>query len=160
MFEERIPVTREGYEKLQRELAELEQQLVEVTKRVALAREEGDLRENAEYHGARETQGLIMAKINYLRDRLARCEIVDVSRLPKDRVAMGCTVTVRDLGNGEIIKYTLVGAGEDDFDLGRIPASSPLGRGLIGKRPGEIAEIRAPAGLRRLEILELSFDSA
>lgn len=156
MLDERIPVTREGYEKLKRELAELEDQLVEVTKRVAAAREEGDLRENAEYHGARETQGLLMAKINYLRDKIARCEIVDLSRMPRDRVAMGCTVTARDLVTGEIIKYTLVGAGEEDFDEGRIPANSPLGRGLIGKRPGDIAEIRVPAGIRRLEILEIA----
>ncbi|HOA52589.1 MAG: transcription elongation factor GreA [Thermogutta sp.] len=157
-MDERIPVTQAGYEKLCRELRELEDQLAEVTKRVAAAREEGDLRENAEYHGARETQGLVMAKINYLRDKIARCEIVDPSRIPRDRVALGCTVTVRDLDKGFVERYTLVGVGEEDYDLDRIPVNSPLAKGLLGKRVGEIAEVDVPAGLRRLEIVELAYD--
>ena len=154
---ERIPVTQAGYEKLCQQLRELEDQLAEVTKRVAAAREEGDLRENAEYHGARETQGFIMAKINFLRDKIARCEIVDPSRVPRDRVALGCTVTVRDLNHGSVERYTLVGAGEEDYDADRIPVNSPLAKGLLGKQVGEIAEVQVPAGIRRLEILELVY---
>lgn len=156
-MDERIPMTKAGYENLCQELRELEDQLAEVTRRVAAAREEGDLSENAEYHGARETQGMIMAKINFIRDKIARSEIIDLARVPRDRVAIGCTVTVRDLVKGQVERYSLVGIGEEDYDAGKIPVNSPVARGLVGKKIGEIAEIRVPVGVRRLEVLELEY---
>ncbi|QDT68412.1 Transcription elongation factor GreA [Planctomycetes bacterium MalM25] len=154
-----IPMTRIGYDKLRAELDVLEnEKMPEVTKRIAEARAEGDLKENAEYHGARESQGMLQAKINLLKDKLSRAEIVDMSKLPKDEVVFGCTVTVKDLDFGDTEEFTLVGAGEEDFDDGKINVTSPLAQGLIGKKVGEKAEVEVPAGLNKFEILKIAFD--
>lgn len=154
-----IPMTRVGYDKLRAELDELENvKMPEVSQRVADARAEGDLKENAEYHGARESQGMLQAKINLLKDKLSRAEIVDMSKLPKDEVVFGCTVTVKDLDFGDTEQYTLVGAGEEDFDEGKINVTSPFAQGMIGKKVGETAEIAVPAGVTKLKILEITFD--
>ncbi|MEM9658769.1 MAG: transcription elongation factor GreA [Planctomycetota bacterium] len=154
-----IPMTRVGYDKLRAELDELEnEKMPEVTKRLAEARAEGDLKENAEYHGARETQGMLQAKINLLKDKLNRAEIIDRSKLPKDEVVFGCTVTVKDLDFGDNEEFTLVGAGEEDFDNGKINITSPLAQGLVGKKVGETAEVEVPAGVNRFEIVSIDFD--
>lgn len=151
-----IPMTRTGYNKIRAELDELEQvQMPEVEKRIATARAEGDLKENAEYHGARETQGMLQAKINLLRDKLARASIVDTAAMPRDQVAFGATIVVKDLDFGDTEKFTLVGAGEEDYDAGRINVTSPLAQGLLGKKVGEVAEVEVPAGTNRFEILEI-----
>jgi transcription elongation factor GreA len=156
---ELIPMTRAGYEKLKAELDHLEHvEMPKAAQRVGDARKEGDLSENAEYHGARETQGLLQAKINLLRDKLAHATIIDPSRLPKDEVVFGCTVVVKDLEFGDEEVFTLVGAGEEDYDNGKILVTSPLAQGLLGKRPGERAEIEVPAGTMRFEIVEIRFD--
>lgn len=154
-----IPMTRKGYDKLRAELAEMEdEKMPEITKRIAEARAEGDLKENAEYHGARESQGMLQAKINQLKDKLSRASIVDTSKLPKDEVVFGCTVKVKDLDFGDTEEFTMVGAGEEDFDEGKINCTSPLAQGLIGKKVGEKAEVEVPAGVNRFEILEIRFD--
>ncbi|MEN0109322.1 MAG: transcription elongation factor GreA [Planctomycetota bacterium] len=154
-----IPMTRTGYDKLRAELDELENvKMPEVTQRLAEARAEGDLKENAEYHGARESQGLLQAKINLLKDKLSRAEIVDMSKLPKDEVVFGCKVTVKDLDFGDTEEFILVGAGEEDFDEGKINVTSPLAQGLIGKKVGDKAEVEVPAGVNKFEILEIAFD--
>lgn len=154
-----IPMTRVGYEKLRAELDVLEnEKMPEVTERIAEARAEGDLKENAEYHGARESQGMLQAKINLLKDKLNRAEIVDMSKLPKDEVVFGCKVTVKDLDFGDTEEFILVGAGEEDFDEGKINVTSPLAQGLIGKKVGEKAEVEVPAGINKFEILEITFD--
>ncbi|HCK41746.1 MAG TPA: transcription elongation factor GreA [Planctomycetaceae bacterium] len=156
---ERVPMTRTGYDKLKVELNDLEnEQMPKIEKRIAAARAEGDLSENAEYHGARESQGMLQAKINLLRDKLARAEIVDVATLPKDQVVFGVTVKVKDLDFGDTEEFTLVGAGEEDYDAGKILVTSPLGQGLLGKKIGEKAEIEVPAGTNRFEILDLRFE--
>lgn len=154
-----IPMTRVGYDKLRAELDVLEnEKMPEVTKRIAEARAEGDLKENAEYHGARESQGMLQAKINLLKDKLSRAEIVDMSKLPKDEVVFGCTVTVKDLDFGDTEEFTLVGAGEEDFDEGKINVTSPLAQGLIGKKVGDTAEVEVPAGVTKFKILEIAFE--
>jgi len=154
-----IPMTRVGYDKLRAELDVLEnEKMPEVTKRLAEARAEGDLKENAEYHGARESQGMLQAKINLLKDKLSRAEIVDMSKLPKDEVVFGCTVKVKDLDFGDTEEFTLVGAGEEDFDEGKINITSPLAQGLVGKKVGEKAEVEVPAGVNKFEILEIGFE--
>src|SRR5262245_27832060 len=110
-----IPMTRAGYEKIKADLDHLEQvEMPAIVARVAAARSEGDLSENAEYHGARESQGLLQAKINLLRDKLARAALVDTSKLPKDEVVFGATVVVKDLDFGDEEVFVLVGAGEED----------------------------------------------
>ncbi|TWT75452.1 Transcription elongation factor GreA [Posidoniimonas polymericola] len=154
-----VPMTRAGYEKIRAELEQMEDvQMPEITKRIAEARAEGDLKENAEYHGARESQGMLQAKINSLKTKLAKASIVDMSRLPKDEVVFGCTVKVKDLDFGDTEEFTMVGAGEEDIDEGRINVTSPLAQGLIGKKVGEVAEIEVPAGVNKFEVLEIRFD--
>ncbi|MGL4511615.1 MAG: transcription elongation factor GreA [Lacipirellulaceae bacterium] len=153
-----IPMTRTGYDKLRAELDDLEnEKMPEIAKRIAEARAEGDLKENAEYHGARESQGLMQAKINVLRDKLARASMVDTSKLPKDQVVFGCTVKVKDLDFGDTEEFTLVGAGEEDFDEGKINVTSPLAQGLVGKKVGDQVEIQVPAGVNRFEVVSISF---
>lgn len=156
---ERLPMTRTGFNKIKAEVEHLEnEEMPIIEKRIATARGEGDLSENAEYHGARESQGLLQAKINLLRDKLARADLIDMSNLPRDQVVFGCTVVVKDLNYGDEETFVLVGHGEEDYDNGRILASSPLAQGLLGKKPGENAEIAVPAGTMRFEIVSISFD--
>jgi transcription elongation factor GreA len=159
MMADRIPMTRAGYDKIKAELDELENvKMPEIEMRIAAARAEGDLRENAEYHGARESQGMLQAKINMVKSKLAGAEIVDPATMPKGQVVFGATVKVKDLGFGDTEEFTLVGAGEEDYDAGKINVTSPLAQGLLGKKVGERAEIEVPAGVNRFEILEIRFD--
>lgn len=158
---DRIPMSKSGYERLKAELAVLEtEELPKLQQRVADARAEGDLSENAEYHGARESLGMLQAKINLLRDKLARAEIFDPSKMPRDRVVFGATVVVKDLDLDETEEFTLVGAGDEDYDQGKINVASPLAQGLVGKKPGEKVEIPVPAGVMRFEIVDIRFDES
>jgi transcription elongation factor GreA len=153
---DRMPMTRTGYEKIKAEINDLEnEQMPLIEKRIATARAEGDLSENAEYHGARESQGLLQAKINMLKDKIARADIVDTATLPKDQVVFGVTVKVKDLDFGDTEEFTLVGAGEEDYDAGKILVTSPLAQGLLGKKVGEKAEIEVPAGTNHFQILDI-----
>ena len=152
-------MTRAGYEKLKAEVDHLDSvEMPKASERVASARSEGDLSENAEYHGARETQGFLQAKINMLRDKLARAQIIDMSNLPRDEVVFGCTVVLMDLDLDEQETITLVGAGEEDYDHGRYLITSPLGQGLLGRKVGEKVEIPVPRGKMRFQVLEIRFD--
>src|SRR6056297_2088505 len=156
---ESVPMTREGYNKIKAEISRLEnEEMPIVTQKIAEAREEGDLKENAEYHAQRENQGMLMAKINELKDKVARAAIIDPSQLPKDEVVFGCTVTVEDLAYGDEEVFTLVGAGDEDYNSGKILITSPLGQGLLGKKKGETAEVEAPAGRLKFKIIEIEFD--
>jgi transcription elongation factor GreA len=132
-------------------------QMIEITKRVATAREMGDLSENAEYHAAREDQGMLQAKIRQLEDELARAYIVDRSNLPNDVVVFGARVKVKDLDFDEEEEYTLVGPGEEDYDNNKILTTSPIGQGLIGKKIGDTAEIQVPRGVLHYKVLAISF---
>ncbi len=156
---DRIPMTRVGYDKLKAELDHLEHvEKPKLSQRVADARAEGDLSENAEYHGARESLGMLEAKINQKRDQLSRAVLVDASKVPKDEVAFGCTVVVKDLDLDDTEEFTLVGAGEEDYAAGKILVTSPLAAGLVGKKVGETVEIEVPMGITRFEILEIRYE--
>lgn len=156
---ESIPMTREGYNKIKAEVERMEQdEMPLIMNRLAEARAEGDLKENAEYHGARESQGMLQAKINELKGKLARASIVDTSNLPKDQVVFGCTVVVKDLEFGDEERFTFVGAGEEDYDAGRILVSSPLAQGLMGSKVGHKVDVEVPAGTVKFEILEILFE--
>jgi transcription elongation factor GreA len=158
MSAERIPMTREGYDKLKAELDHLQNaKMIEITKRVAEARAMGDLSENAEYHAAREDQGQLQAKIDVLKNRLALAEIIDKNSISTDSVAFGATVRVKDLDLDEEETFVLVGPGEEDPNENRILTSSPIGKGLLGKNKGEIAEIEVPMGMVRFRVVEISF---
>jgi transcription elongation factor GreA len=155
---ERIPMTQEGYERKKAELYRMENiDMLEVTRRVAAARDMGDLSENAEYHAAREDQGQLQAKINLRKDELARAYIVDPSALPRDTVVFGARVRVKDLDLGEEESFELVGPGQEDYDHNKILTTSPIGRGLMGKKVDEVAEIQVPMGTLRFHILDISF---
>ena len=154
-----IPMTRAGYDKLKTEADQLEMvEMPKIAQRVAAARSEGDLSENAEYHGARESQGMLQAKINLLRDKLARAVIVERPKEAGDEVVFGSTIRVKDLKFGDEEEYVLVGAGEEDFDSGRINVASPLAQGFLGRKVGEKVAIDVPAGTLKYEILEVRFD--
>jgi transcription elongation factor GreA len=153
---DRIPITREGYEKLKADLYRMENiEMIEITKRVAAARELGDLSENAEYHAAREDQGMLQARINDLRDKISRAYIIDRSTLPTDTVVFGTRVKVKDLDDSVEEVYELVGPGDEDYDQNKILTTSPIGQGLLGKKQGDVAEIRVPRGTLRYEIVEI-----
>jgi len=157
MVDDRIPMTRDGYDKLKTELDRLRNyEMLEVTKRVATAREMGDLSENAEYHAAREDQGILQARINDLSDRIARAVIIDPSNLPKDTIAFGSKVTVMDLDMDEEETFELVGPGQENPDKGRILSTSPIGQGLIGRKKGETVEIPVPRGTIRFKVLDIT----
>jgi transcription elongation factor GreA len=158
MSTERIPMTREGYEKLKADLDRMQNtEMIEVTKRIAAARELGDLSENAEYHAAREDQGMLQARINVLKDKLSRAYLIERNNLPADTVVFGSQVRVKDVDGGDEEIFHLVGPGEEDYNNNKILTTSPIGQGLLGKKVGETAEIQVPMGTLRFEILEISF---
>jgi transcription elongation factor GreA len=155
---ERVPMTREGYEKLKADLDRMQNaEMMQVAKRIAAAREFGDLSENAEYHAAREDQGMLQARIETLKDKLSRAYIVDRNNVTADTVVFGVRVRVKDLDLQEEEVYQLVGPGEEDYDNNKILTTSPIGQGLLGKKQGEVAEIHVPRGTLRWEIIEISF---
>lgn len=152
-------MTKVGYDKLKADLEQLESaELPVLQQRVANARAEGDLSENAEYHGARESLGMLQARINLLRDKLSRAVLMDPAQMPRGEVAFGSTVTVRDLDLDDVEDFTLVGAGEEDYDVGKINVSSPLAQGLIGKKVGDKVEIQVPRGVERFEIVKIAYN--
>jgi transcription elongation factor GreA len=158
---ERQPVSREGYEKLRDEIRHLEEvEMPRIAEKIKQAREEGDLSENAEYHGQREAQGLLQAKINQLKSKLASCYIVDKSTMPKGVVSFGSVVTVKDLGDGTQEQYEIVGPGEEDYSAEpmKILTTSPVAQSLLGKKAGDQTEVDTPNGKLRMEIVAIADD--
>lgn len=148
--------TKAGLQKLKDELHEMKSSgRKRIANAIAEAREKGDLKENAEYDAAKEEQGMHEGKIAELESIIANAKIVDDTMLDDSRVHILCTVRVKNLGTNREKKYTLVSASEADFKTGKINVDSPVGKGLLGKEVGEIAEINVPAGLMRLEVLEI-----
>ncbi|HSE99224.1 MAG TPA: transcription elongation factor GreA [Blastocatellia bacterium] len=144
-------------QKIQEELRQLEAELrTEIPQELKKAVAMGDLSENAEYEAARNRQDYVRARIASLRKRLADLSMLDTARLPTDRVAYGSTVVLYDIDSGEELSYTLVMAEDADVNKGKISTTSPIGRGLMGRREGEEAEISTPSGKRRFEIVRLT----
>ena len=153
-----IPMTREGYNKLRAEMERLEtEEMPIILERLATARSEGDLKENAEYHGARESQGLLQARINEIKGKLGRALILDPSTMPQDEIRFGATISVKRLNTGQTEEYTLVGAGEEDYLEGKILVTSPLAQGFLGKKKGNKVKIQVPAGQVEFEVLSVSY---
>ncbi len=153
---DRAPITREGRERLRDELNELKRkERPKVIKEIAAAREHGDLSENAEYHAAREKQGMIEAKIRDIENSLAGCEIVDPPKGPQERVLFGCFVKLEDLDTGDEKQYRIVGPAEADINRGLISVASPLGRALIGKTTDDDVTVVAPGNTKEYEILDI-----
>jgi transcription elongation factor GreA len=151
-------LSKEGYERLQNELHDLK--FVKrpfISKQIADARDKGDLSENAEYHAAKEDQGHLETKISQVESLLAISRIIDESKLDNSKVMLLSKVLVMNHNVKKEFTYTVVSENEADFKIGKISAKSPIGAGLMGKKVGEIAEITAPAGIIKLEILDISF---
>ncbi len=143
----RQPITREGYEKLKAEIKRLDEVVMpEIAEKIAEARAEGDLKENAEYHGQREEQGRIAAKIGQLKHKLSECDIVDKADMPKGVVTFGSTVTIKDIDLDEEETYEFVGLGEEDYDgpVMKILTTSPIATALLGKKVGDKVSIELP----------------
>jgi len=143
--------------KLQDEIAALEYELRnELPKEILKARAHGDLSENAEYHAAKERQGLVNARLNHLKERLAQMSMVDFTKIPHDKVGLGSTVVVLDTKRDEEITYKLVTSEDADAANGRISTSSPIGRSLLGKEVGDVVKFQSPGGVKEFEILKLT----
>jgi transcription elongation factor GreA len=143
--------------KLQDEIAALEYELRnELPKEILKARAHGDLSENAEYHAAKDRQGLVNARLNQLKKRLADMSMVNFAKIPHDRVGLGSTVVVLDVHRDEEITYNLVTSEEADAANGKISTTSPIGRALLGKEVGDVAKVQSPGGLKEMEILKLT----
>ena len=154
----RLPITREGYDRLRAELQRLEQkERPKVIQAIAEAREHGDITENAEYEAAKEKQAMVEGKINDLHHKLSQCEIVEVTKGSAERVTFGITVELEDLNTGEEMRYRLVGPYEADLAQGTISVTSPIGRALIGKEPGDEVEVQTPGGVKNLEVLDIHY---
>jgi transcription elongation factor GreA len=152
-----IPVTAEGKKKIQHELEDLQVRVPTIAKAIEDAREKGDLRENAEYHAAREEMSMINARIQDLRSKLARAVVVDESQIDTSRVAFGAKVKLEDLKDKSVEDWALVGEGEDDPLENKILTSSPMGSALMGKKLGETIIVNAPAGTLKFKIKLISY---
>ena len=155
----RQPLTRIGSERLREELAKLKKHdRPAIIEAIAEARAHGDLKENAEYHAAREQQGFIEGRIQQLEAALSTAEVIDVGKLNAgDKVVFGATVTVADEETGEETTYQVVGDLEADIKEHRIAISSPIARALIGKHEGDVVSVKAPAGDREFEIVSVEY---
>ena len=155
---QRVPMTPEGHKNLRAELQKLrEVDMPQVVKEIGVAREHGDLSENAEYHAAKDRQGMIHARVKYIEDALSRAEVIDPSKLCGDRIKFGAHVTLLNLDSDAETAYQIVGPEESDLNRGRISVTSPLARGLIGREVGDEVTINLPSGTRSYEIQDITW---
>lgn len=150
-------LTEEGLKKLQEDLIRLKTiERPNISKQIAEARDKGDLSENAEYDAAKDAQGLLELKIGKMEELLASARLIDESKLDISKVSVLCKVKIKNISNNAEMNYMLVAENEADLKTGRISVGSPIGKGLLGKRIGEIAEITTPAGILKFEILDIA----
>jgi len=156
----KVPLTRRGAEKLREELERLKNvERPRVIQAIAEAREHGDLKENAEYHAAREQQSFIEGRIQEIEAKLSNAQIIDVTQMENTgKVIFGATVVLADEDTGEEVTYQIVGDDEADIKEGRISVSSPIARALIGKEEGDVATVAAPGGEKEYEIVEVRYE--
>lgn len=153
-----IPMTREGYQRLQEELKRLIRvDRPTVVQAIAEARGHGDLSENAEYEAAKDRQGFIEGRIKELNDKIARAQVIDPADLDSDKVVFGATVTLFDSDSSSEVTYQIVGEDEADIKAGKISVTSPVGKALIGHRLDDEVRIKVPSGLKIYEIIEIKF---
>lgn len=156
---ERIPMSKEGYDKLKAQLDKMKNEdMPRIAEQIAQARGYGDLSENAEYDAAMEAQGMLQARINDLQDKLGRAMIVDRSTLATDRVVFGSRVKVLDLDLNDEEDFILVGPGDEDYDQNKILLTSPIGQALVGKKIGDEVDVPVPRGTLKLRIVGISAD--
>lgn len=152
---ERAPMTPQGLEALKTELARLKAEMPKISQEIGIAIEHGDLKENAEYHAAKEKQGMTAARIADIEDKIARAEVIDPSTLSGDRVKFGAIVELEDVDTQKVVTYRIVGQEEADVSSGSISITSPVARALIGREIGDEAKVRTPRGERYYEIIDV-----
>ena len=153
---DRIPLTRQGFEVLKEELANLKKnERPQNIKAIEEARSHGDLSENAEYAAAKDRQSFIEGRISMLEFKLANADIIETKKLPRDRAVFGCKVVLENVETGEAVSYQLVGPDESDIENGRISVSSPLGKAILGRKPGDELSVEVPGGKRVYELIEI-----
>jgi len=155
----KVPLTVQGAEKIKAELQKLKSEdRPAVVAAIAEAREHGDLKENAEYHAAREQQGFIEGRIKELEGKLSHAQVIDVTKIPNEgKVIFGATVVISDVEKGDEVTYQIVGEDEADIKQGKISVNSPIARALIGKEEGDIAAVATPGGEVEYEIVEVQY---
>jgi len=150
-------MSKTGHARLRAELTQLERHdRIDVIKAIEIARGHGDLKENAEYHAAKERQGHIEGRILELKDKIGRAEIIDCTEVPRGRVVFGVVVTLADLDSDEEVTYQLLGPDESNVDTGSISVLSPIGKAIIGKEEGDEVIVKTPGGQRAFEVVEIA----
>lgn len=153
----RVPMSKNGYEKLKNELRRLEKHdRIDVIKAIEIARGHGDLKENAEYHAAKERQGHIEGRIMELKDKLGRAEVIDCTSVDCEKIVFGTVATLVDLDTEEEITYQLLGPEESDVKTGSISVFSPIGQSVIGKEVGDEVTVKTPGGIRHFEVINIT----
>jgi len=152
---DRVPMTPDGHAALTAELAALKAERPKISQEIGVAREHGDLKENAEYHAAKEKQGLCEARIAEIEDKLSRAEVIDPSTLSGEKVKFGAIVELEDMDNGTTVTYRLVGPDESDIKQGKLSITSPVARALVGREVGDEVRVQAPGGVRNYEVSDV-----
>ena len=152
---DRVPMTPEGHAALIAELAELKAERPKISQEIGIARDHGDLKENAEYHAAKDKQGMCEARIAEIEDRLSRADVIDPSTLGGDKVKFGAYVELEDIDSGKIVTYRLVGPDESDIKQGKISVTSPVARAIVGKEVGDEVQVQTPGGVRNYEVCDV-----
>ena len=152
---DRVPMTPEGHAALTQELAALKAERPKISQEIGVAREHGDLKENAEYHAARDKQGICEARIADIEDKLSRADVIDPKTLGGEKVKFGAIVELEDIDNGTMVTYRLVGADESDIEEGKISITSPEARALVGREVGDEVRVQAPGGIRNYEVSDV-----
>jgi transcription elongation factor GreA len=156
---ERVPMTRQGYDKLEADLRELKTvDRPRIVREIEVARAHGDISENAEFHAAKERQSHIEGRIRQLEDKLARAQVIDPSGPAPDSVRFGVTVVLLDVETDDVVTYTLVGEVESDIAKGLLSISSPIARALLGKTVDDVVRVEVPKGTREFEVREIRFE--
>ena len=152
---DRVPMTPEGHAALAAELNALKAERPKISQEIGIARDHGDLKENAEYHAAKDKQGMCEARIADIEDKLARAEVIDPSTLGGDKVKFGAFVELEDMDNGKLVTYRLVGPDESDLEQGKISITSPVARAIVGKEVGDEVQVQTPGGVRNYEVSDV-----
>jgi len=155
---DRVPMTPEGHAALTAELNALKAERPKISQEIGVARDHGDLKENAEYHAAKDKQGMCEARIAEIEDKLSRADVIDTSTLGGDRVKFGAFVELEDMDNGKLVTYRLVGPDESDLKQGKISITSPVARAIVGKEVGDEVQVHTPGGVRNYEVSDVRWN--
>jgi len=148
-------MTPDGHAALSAELVALKAERPKISQEIGIARDHGDLKENAEYHAAKDKQGLCEARIAEIEDKLSRAEVIDPSTLSGEKVKFGAIVELEDMDNGKMVTYRLVGPDESDIKQGKLSITSPVARALVGREVGDEVRVQAPGGVRHYEVSDV-----